>query len=205
MSSSLQPYNNVPFSEIEAHCFLPSSSLDFNGQYTAQHLSLPSFFDHPAFADSDSYDPPADFLTRPRRVSGEVPEIVYPQKLVAWFYSSEAKYPYVYEDALDLYFCTRIPFSMLRQAFSGDSAVLESRRKHHVLSLAIKFDLHLVRSFSFSSLFVCLIVVFSNTSPSIGFALVTHLRSLFIFSLSFSDTFSNISPSLSNRSLMVGD
>lgn len=152
MSSDIPLYNNVPFSGSGAYCTLPSSRFHFEIQYTNIDNGLPSFFDHPAFEDSTTYHPPSDFLSCPQRVSGEVPEIVYPEKLVSWFSFAPGPLPFVYENALDLYFSIQLPFSYLSNIFSGPEAVPESKRKNHVLSMISHFGPHLVHSL-FSSFF----------------------------------------------------
>lgn len=143
-SSHLPQFNNIPFSGDSALCRLPSSRAEFDASYPLVDNGLPSFFDHSVFANSSSYHPPLDFLSRTRRISGDAPDVVYPQQLVSWFPYSDRSLPFVYEDALDLYFCIWIPFMHLSNIFSGPGAVPEKSRKTHMLSLVSRFTLHLV-------------------------------------------------------------
>lgn len=143
--SSSSSLDNIPFSARDGFLHLPSARVDFEARYSAQQLKLHSFFDHPFFQKSSVYVPPTDFLTRPRRESGDLPESVYPQKLAAWFYSPDLGYPFVFEEARDLYFSLRVPFVYLSQIFAGPQVVSSSNRKNLILSLVSKFDHHLVR------------------------------------------------------------
>lgn len=181
MSDSIPQYNSTPFSVDDALCFLPASRSDLEGSFSPQELSLPSFFDHPAFKNTAAYIPPSDFLTRPRRVSGEIPDSVYPQALTAWFYSSDCGHPFVYEEARDLYFCIRIPFSFLSRTFAGTRAVAESNRKQRLLSLVSQFDRHLVRCFIFFYFLysILYISVSSIIYPFTGLTRLIHRRSRF--------------------------
>lgn len=137
-------YNNVPFSTAPAAVFLPAVHTELENQFKTTERHMPSFFTKPPFVDSSTYRPPSDFLTRPRRTSGVVPDSSYPQKLADWFYPSDAGHPFVYEEARELYFSISIPFSVLSGAFQGHQAVPASARKTYLLNFVSKYDCHLV-------------------------------------------------------------
>lgn len=138
-------YNNVPFSHKPAAIFLPSSAIELESGFSSLELHMDSFFKKAPFTDVSSYRPPSDFLTRPRRTSGDLPSTTYPQKLTKWFYPPASGHPFVYEEARDLYFSISIPYSVLGMAFEGSQAVPAASRKTYLLNFVSKFDRHLVR------------------------------------------------------------